>query len=77
LYGVPKLIGRVLDLFCKVGERQLADGDATSPAYNYTLPMMIFACLGVLAVVFALLLKAEDKRKGFGLELPRKLASDS
>jgi phosphotransferase system glucose/maltose/N-acetylglucosamine-specific IIC component len=38
--------------------------------YNYTLPMMIFAGLGILALVFAFLLKAEDKKKGYGLEMP-------
>ena len=38
--------------------------------YNYTLPMIIFTCLGVLALIFAFLLKAEDKKKGYGLELP-------
>jgi hypothetical protein len=32
--------------------------------------MMIFAGLGVLAVLVALMLKAEDKKKGYGLELP-------
>jgi hypothetical protein len=32
--------------------------------------MAIFTGLGVLAVVFGLLLKMEDKAKGFGLELP-------
>lgn len=38
--------------------------------YNYTRPMIIFTGLGLLALVFALLLKAEDKKKGYGLELP-------
>jgi MFS family permease len=38
--------------------------------YNYTLPMMIFTSLGFLALLFAFLLKAEDKKKGYGLELP-------
>jgi MFS family permease len=38
--------------------------------YNYTLPMMIFTGLGVLALIFAFLLKAEDRKKGYGLELP-------
>ncbi len=38
--------------------------------YNYTVPMLIFAMFGVLAMVFAFMLKAEDKRKGYGLELP-------
>jgi phosphotransferase system glucose/maltose/N-acetylglucosamine-specific IIC component len=40
--------------------------------YNYTLPMMIFTGFGVLALLFALLLKAEDKKKGYGLQLPNK-----
>jgi hypothetical protein len=38
--------------------------------YDYTIPMLIFAGFGTLAIIFAFLLKAEDKRKGFGLELP-------
>ena len=31
---------------------------------------MIFAAFGILALVFAFLLKAEDKKKGYGLESP-------
>ena len=38
--------------------------------YNYTVPMLLFASLGVLALLFALYLKADDRRKGYGLELP-------
>jgi MFS family permease len=38
--------------------------------YNYTRPMMIFTGLGLLALLFAFLLKAEDRKKGYGLELP-------
>jgi MFS family permease len=38
--------------------------------YNYTLPMMIFTGFSLIALIFALLLKAEDKKKGYGLELP-------
>jgi hypothetical protein len=38
--------------------------------YNYTIPMLIFASFGVLAIVVAFLLKAEDKKKGYGLEKP-------
>jgi predicted MFS family arabinose efflux permease len=65
---VPLLIGWVLNKYCITGTR-LVDGVAVSN-YNYTVPMMIFTCFGVLALVFALLLKAEDKKKGYGLELP-------
>ena len=38
--------------------------------YNYTLPMCVFACFGVVALFLAFALKKEDKRKGYGLELP-------
>jgi phosphotransferase system glucose/maltose/N-acetylglucosamine-specific IIC component len=38
--------------------------------YNYTLPMLIFMSFGIIALVFAFLLKAEDRKKGYGLELP-------
>lgn len=59
---VPLLIGWVLDRYCKL------EGDG--PAYDYTIPMAIFTCFGVLALVIALMLKAEDKKKGYGLEQP-------
>lgn len=68
LMGVPLLIGWVLDKYCISGTH-LVDG-VQVPSYNYTLPMIIFTGFGVLALVFALLLKAEDKKKGYGLELP-------
>ncbi len=38
--------------------------------YDYTLPMVLFVVFGVLAVGFALALKAEDRRRGYGLQLP-------
>lgn len=38
--------------------------------YNYTLPMLIFASLGVFAFFLGIWLKIEDKKKGYGLELP-------
>ena len=63
LMGVPALIGWVLDRYCKLG----GEGQ---PAYDYTIPMAIFACFGILALLIALMLKAEDKKKGYGLELP-------
>jgi predicted MFS family arabinose efflux permease len=68
LMGVPALIGWVLDKYCVTGTH-LIEG-APVPSYNYTLPMIIFTCFGLIALVFALLLKAEDKKKGYGLELP-------
>lgn len=58
----PILIGQVLT--------------ATNPGvsdplqYNYTVPMLLFASLGVLALIFAIWLKALDKKHHYGLELP-------
>jgi MFS family permease len=62
LMSVPLLIGYVLDRWCKTTG---ADG---SISYDYTLPMLIFTSFAVLSVIFAFLLKREDRRKGYGLE---------
>ncbi|MCI6154330.1 MAG: MFS transporter [Bacteroidales bacterium] len=39
---------------------------------KYYLPMLIFASFGVAALLLSLYLKAVDKKKGYGLELPNK-----
>ena len=79
LMGVPYLIGKVLDNYCVIDNSQAVTEDitgmvgveaATRVAYDYTIPMLIFAGLGILAIVFAYLLRREDARKGYGLELP-------
>ncbi|GHU14548.1 MFS transporter [Betaproteobacteria bacterium] len=62
LWGVPMLIGWAIDRYAKL------PGDVL--AYDYTIPMLIFTLFGVLAVFVALLLKREDKIKGYGLEQP-------
>ena len=41
--------------------------DATG---GYTLPMCIFSSFGVVALLIGMLLKREDKKKGYGMELP-------
>lgn len=64
LMGVPLLIGKVLDKYCITGHVN------NKPTYDYTIPMLIFTCFGVLAVIFALLLKKENAAKGYGLEDP-------
>ncbi len=38
--------------------------------YNYQADIMIFTLLGVLSLIVAVLLKREDRIKGYGLELP-------
>lgn len=68
LMGVPLLIGWVLDKYCITGS-VIIDGD-TKPTYDYTLPMMIFTTFGILAVLVAYLLRADDRKKGYGLEEP-------
>jgi MFS family permease len=62
---VPLLIGWVLDKFCKTS----APG-VTPITYDYTLPMMIFAVFGVLALIVAVMLKSTDHKMGYGLEQP-------
>ena len=39
---------------------------------GYLVPMIVFASFGVLAFILSLSLKVEDKKKGYGLELPNK-----
>ena len=39
---------------------------------GYIVPMIVFASFGVLAFFLSLALKVEDKKKGYGLELPNK-----
>jgi len=68
LMGVPALIGWVLDKWCITGTKVIEGNNV--PTYNYTIPMLIFMSLGILALLFAFLLKAEDKKKGYGLQLP-------
>jgi hypothetical protein len=62
LLSFPILIGYVLTATNK--------GVVNPQNYNYTTAMLIFASLGVLAFLLGLWLKAEDKKKGYGLELP-------
>lgn len=65
---VPALIGWVLNQYCIIG-KVMVDGQEVTQ-YNYTIPMLLFTSFGVLALLFAFLLKAEDRKKGYGLEMP-------
>jgi Na+/melibiose symporter-like transporter len=65
----PMLIGWALEKSNPGVAEQIAAG-VEGVAYNYTLPMLIFASLGGLALLFSLWLKGMDKRNGYGLELP-------
>jgi len=69
LMGIPLLIGYVLDKSNPAVAIAKANGTEI-PLYDYTNPMLIFTGLGVLAVIVGFMLKAEDKKKGYGLQLP-------
>lgn len=62
LYAFPMIIGSVL--------RSSNPGVTDPLKYNYTVPMLVFASLGVIALILGFLLKALDKKKGYGLEQP-------
>ena len=60
LWAFPIIIGKAL-VWANPGVE--AGGE-----YDYKVPMLIFASLGVLAFLLGIWLKAEDKKKGYGLE---------
>ncbi len=60
LWIFPLLAGILLDK-TNPGNPEVAD---------YTAPIIMFAALGLVGLVFALLLKYEDKKRHFGVELP-------
>ena len=70
---VPKIIGNVLNATNPgvADARALAmEAGEVLPAYDYTVPMIIFASFGVVAFLLGIWLKREDVVKGYGLELP-------
>jgi len=71
LMGLPMIIGWALEEYNPGITEQLQNG--ADVHYDYKVPMLIFATTGFLGLVFAFLLKAEDKKKGYGLELPNKM----
>jgi MFS family permease len=74
LWLFPLLIGKILDASNPDIKQALKDGvitpEVAATSYNYTNPMLMFACLGVAALIFGFVLKGVDKKKGYGLELP-------
>ena len=62
LWLFPLLIGKVLDA---------TNPGVTDPTkFDYTAPLIMLASLGVAALLLGFVLKAVDKKKGIGLELP-------
>lgn len=60
LWGFPLLAGIILD--------KTNPGNPT--ILNYTPVILMFASLGILGLFFAFMLKREDRRGGYGIELP-------
>ncbi len=74
LWLFPLLIGKVLDNTNPQIVEGLANGTMTmeeaAVSYNYTMPLVMLASLGVAALLIGLLLKVIDRKKGLGLEEP-------
>lgn len=66
LWGIPALIGYVLETFCVTGTT-VTDGTTTN-LYDYTLPMCIFTGIAVLSLFIAFVLRLADKKYGYHLE---------
>ena len=62
LYAFPMIIGSVL--------KASNPGVEDPLKYNYTIHMVVFAMLGVAALLLGIYLKAIDKKGGYGLEEP-------
>ena len=45
-------------------------GSLRASTGSYFVPMLVFSSFGVLAFILSIYLNAEDKKKGYGLELP-------
>jgi MFS family permease len=68
LWGFPIIIGSVLQASNPGVAEQVQAGMAVT--YDYTVPMLVFASLGVMAFMLGFWLKALDKKHGYGLEQP-------
>ena len=74
LWLFPLLIGKVLDKTNPQLVSDLQNGVITpqeaAVSYDYTVPLVMLACLGVAALILGFVLKVVDKKKGYGLEEP-------
>jgi len=60
LFGFPILAGIILD----------ATNSEHAEILNYSPTIIMFAALGLLGLVFSVMLKRTDKKRGFGIDLP-------
>ncbi len=66
----PWLIGVILNAVNPGVAEKIAKGEQAT--YNYTIPMLVFAALGLSAVLLGFFLKMIDRKKGYGLEKPNR-----
>jgi predicted MFS family arabinose efflux permease len=66
---VPVLIGWSITAANPGVSEQIA-AKVVGAKYNYTVPELIFAGFGVLAIILSVVLKMVDKKKGYGLDVP-------
>ena len=69
LMAFPIIIGWALNVSNPGVAEQIKEG-VEGAAYNYTVPMLIFSCLGIAAFLLGLRLKAQARSKRSGLDLP-------
>ena len=67
LFAIPILAGHVLDI---VNPGVTPEMIEAGTRLHYTPTMLIFICCSVLGMIFAFLLKWDDKTSGYGLEYP-------
>lgn len=77
LWLFPLLIGNVLESTNADNPAVIAAKEAINAGeegilvpYDYKWPLVMLACLGIAALLIGIYLKAVDKKKGLGLELP-------
>lgn len=67
LFAVPIIAGKILDI---TNEGVTGEMLKQGAVLNYTPTIIMFAGFGLVGLVFAFLLKKEDKTSGYGLDLP-------
>lgn len=74
LWLFPLLIGKVLDQTNPQLVSDLKNGlispEEAAMSYDYTVPLVMLACLGVAALILGFVLKIVDKKYGYRLEEP-------
>jgi len=67
---VPIILGKILDVTNPgITAEMVQNGDAR---FSYTSTILVLVILGVFGLIFAFLLKREDKTSGYDLELPNR-----